>query len=39
MTGDVRDAEDLAQETFLQVARQWYRVRSMDHRLAHAAGS
>jgi RNA polymerase sigma-70 factor (sigma-E family) len=36
MTGDVRDAEDLVQETFLRVARQWYRVRSMDHRLAYA---
>jgi RNA polymerase sigma-70 factor (sigma-E family) len=36
MTGDVRDAEDLVQETFLRVARQWYRVRSMDHPVAYA---
>ena len=36
MTGDVRDAEDLVQETFLRVARRWYRVRSMDHPVAYA---
>ena len=36
MTGDVRDAEDLVQETFLRVARQWNRVRSMDHPTAYA---
>jgi len=28
MTGDVREAEDLVQETFLRVARRWNRVRS-----------
>ena len=36
MTGDVREAEDLAQETFLRVARRWNRVRSMDHPAAYA---
>jgi DNA-directed RNA polymerase specialized sigma24 family protein len=36
MTGDVRDAEDLVQETFLRVARRWNRVRSMDHPAAYA---
>jgi RNA polymerase sigma factor (sigma-70 family) len=35
-TGNVRDAEDLVQETFLRVARQWYRVRSMGHPSAYA---
>jgi hypothetical protein len=36
MTGDVRDPEDLVQETFLRVARRWNRVRSMDHPAAYA---
>jgi RNA polymerase sigma factor (sigma-70 family) len=36
MTGDVKDAEDLVQETFLRVARRWNRVRSMDHPAAYA---
>ena len=27
MTGDAKDAEDLAQETLLRVARRWKRVR------------
>ena len=36
MTGDVRDAEDLVQETLLRVARRWNRVRSMDHQAAYA---
>jgi len=36
MTGDVRDAEDLVQETLLRVARRWHRVESMDHPLAYA---
>jgi RNA polymerase sigma-70 factor (sigma-E family) len=36
MTGDVRDAEDLVQETFLRVARRWNRVRRMDHPAAYA---
>ena len=36
MTGDVRGAEDLVQETFLRVARRWNRVRSMDHPAAYA---
>lgn len=36
MTGDAKDAEDLAQETLLQVARRWKRVRSMDRPAAYA---
>ena len=36
MTGDVKDAEDLVQETLLRVARRWNRVRSMDHPAAYA---
>ncbi len=36
MTGDSKDAEDLVQETLLRVARQWRRVRSMDHPAAYA---
>jgi RNA polymerase sigma-70 factor (sigma-E family) len=36
MTGDAGDAEDLVQETFLRVARQWSRIRSMDHPAAYA---
>ena len=36
MTGNAKDAEDLAQETLLRVARRWNRVRSMDHPAAYA---
>lgn len=36
MTGDIGDAEDLVQETFIRVARRWNRVRSMDHPVAYA---
>lgn len=36
MTGDAREAEDLLQETFAQVAARWERVRSADRRLAYA---
>ena len=36
MTGNTKDAEDLAQETLLRVARRWNRVRSMDHPAAYA---
>jgi RNA polymerase sigma-70 factor (sigma-E family) len=36
MTGNAKDAEDLAQETLLKVARRWNRVRSMDHPAAYA---
>jgi RNA polymerase sigma-70 factor (sigma-E family) len=36
MTGNAKDAEDLAQETLLKVARRWGRVRSMDHPAAYA---
>jgi len=36
MTGDVRDTEDLLQETFLRVAQRWGRVRSMEHPAAYA---
>ncbi len=36
MTGNAKDAEDLVQETLLRVARQWRRVRSMDHPAAYA---
>ena len=36
MTGDIRDAEDLVQETFLRVARRWDQVRSMDYPAAYA---
>jgi RNA polymerase sigma-70 factor (sigma-E family) len=36
LTGDAKDAEDLAQETLLRVARQWKRVRVMDHPAAYA---
>jgi RNA polymerase sigma-70 factor (sigma-E family) len=36
MTGNAGDAEDLVQETLLRVARQWNRVRSMDHPAAYA---
>ena len=36
MTGDAKDAEDLAQETLLRVARRWKRVRSMDRPTAYA---
>ena len=33
---DLADAEDLVQETLLRVAKQWPRVRSMDHPRAYA---
>jgi RNA polymerase sigma-70 factor (sigma-E family) len=36
LTGDAKDAEDLVQETLLRVARQWRRVRLMDHPAAYA---
>jgi RNA polymerase sigma-70 factor (sigma-E family) len=36
MTGNAEDAEDLAQETLLKVARRWSRVQSMDHPAAYA---
>jgi DNA-directed RNA polymerase specialized sigma24 family protein len=36
MTWDLPETEDLVQETLLQVARRWNRVRSMDH---HAGSS
>ena len=36
MTGDLKDAEDLVQETFLRVARRWSRVQSMEHPAAYA---
>jgi RNA polymerase sigma-70 factor (sigma-E family) len=36
MTGDISDAEDVVQETFLRVARRWRRVGSMDHPDAYA---
>jgi RNA polymerase sigma-70 factor (sigma-E family) len=36
MTGDVRDTEDLLQETLLRVAQRWGRVRSMEHPAAYA---
>jgi RNA polymerase sigma-70 factor (sigma-E family) len=36
MTADVRDAEDLVQETLLRVARRWNRVGSMDYPVAYA---
>jgi RNA polymerase sigma-70 factor (sigma-E family) len=36
MTGDAKEAEDLAQETLLRVARRWKRVRSMDRPGAYA---
>ena len=36
MTGDVGDAEDLVQETFLRVARRWNQVRAMDYPAAYA---
>jgi RNA polymerase sigma-70 factor (sigma-E family) len=36
MTGDIRDTEDLLQETFLRVAQRWGRVRSMEHPAAYA---
>ncbi|MGH3402281.1 MAG: SigE family RNA polymerase sigma factor [Streptosporangiaceae bacterium] len=36
MTGDAKDAEDLAQETLLRVAQRWNRVRSMEHPAAYA---
>jgi RNA polymerase sigma-70 factor (sigma-E family) len=36
MTGDVAETEDLLQETLLQVARRWNRVRSMERPVAYA---
>ena len=36
MTSDVGETEDLLQETFIQVARRWSRVRSMQYPLAYA---
>jgi len=36
MTGDAKDAEDLAQETLLRVARRWRRVQLMDRPAAYA---
>jgi RNA polymerase sigma-70 factor (sigma-E family) len=33
---DEREAEDLVQETFLQLARRWRRVAAMEHPLAYA---
>jgi RNA polymerase sigma-70 factor (sigma-E family) len=36
LTGDASEAEDLVQETFLQVARRWRRVAVMDHPVAYA---
>jgi RNA polymerase sigma-70 factor (sigma-E family) len=36
MTGDTSEAEDLVQETFIQVARRWHRVAAMDHPVAYA---
>jgi DNA-directed RNA polymerase specialized sigma24 family protein len=36
MTGNAKDAEDLAQETLLRVARRWKRVRSMERPAAYA---
>jgi RNA polymerase sigma-70 factor (sigma-E family) len=36
MTGNTKDAEDLAQDTLLKVARRWSRVRSMDYPAAYA---
>jgi RNA polymerase sigma-70 factor (sigma-E family) len=36
MAADLAEAEDLVQETYLQVARRWPRVRAMDHPAAYA---
>jgi RNA polymerase sigma factor (sigma-70 family) len=36
MTGDASEAEDLVQETLIQVARRWHRVAAMDHPVAYA---
>jgi RNA polymerase sigma-70 factor (sigma-E family) len=36
MAWDLAEAEDLVQETLLQVARRWPRVRAMDHPAAYA---
>jgi RNA polymerase sigma-70 factor (sigma-E family) len=36
MTWDLAEAEDLVQETLLQVARRWHKVRAMDHPAAYA---
>jgi RNA polymerase sigma-70 factor (sigma-E family) len=36
LAGDLAEAEDLVQETLLQVARRWHKVRGMDHPAAYA---
>ncbi len=36
MTGDLTEAEDLTQECFVKIAREWHRVRRMDRPLAYA---
>jgi RNA polymerase sigma-70 factor (sigma-E family) len=36
MTWDLAETEDLVQETFVRVAKQWHRVREMEHPLAYA---
>lgn len=36
LTGDMGKAEDLAQETFLRLARHWDRARSVEHPSAYA---
>jgi RNA polymerase sigma-70 factor (sigma-E family) len=36
LASDLTEAEDLVQETLLQVARRWNRIRSMDHPAAYA---
>lgn len=36
LTGDIGEAEDLVQETLIQVARRWHRVAAMGHPMAYA---